>query len=130
MNTLNYSPSVELETDPRLVHAFHCTDPTCQQETCTDTKEVLKMLHAHVQECPTRQSREQQEALPQQGALPQQQTECYARKLHDCLLQRGWTTGQRFASSSKSACPSCDTASEADTALSAALTHERDEDQE
>ena len=88
MNTPTYSLSVELATDPRLVHAFHCTDPTCQQETCKDTKEVLKMLHAHVQECPTRQSREQQEALPQQGALPQQQTECYACKLHDRLLQR------------------------------------------
>ena len=92
------------------------------------------MLHAHVQECPTRQSREQQEALPQQGALPQQQTGCNACKLHDRLLQR-WMTEQRLASSATSAYPSFDTASdadtsEADTALSAARTHERDEDQE
>jgi hypothetical protein len=44
---------------PRLteiVHAFHCTDPACQQKTCADTKQVLKRMEVHVQQCPTRRA--------------------------------------------------------------------------
>jgi len=65
-----------------LVHAFHCTDPACQQKTCADTKQVLKRMEVHVQQCPTR--RAQQSA--QQGGPPPQQAECKVCKLWQALL--------------------------------------------
>jgi hypothetical protein len=65
----------------RLVHAFHCTNPACQQKTCAGTKQVLKRMEVHVQQCPTR--RAQQSA--QQGGPPPQQAECKVCKLWQLL---------------------------------------------
>ena len=67
-----------------LVHAFHCTDTQCQQKTCADTKQVLKRMEVHVQQCPTR--RAQQSA--QQGGPPPQQAECKVCKLWQALLRQ------------------------------------------
>ena len=66
-----------------LVHAFHCTNRACQQKTCADTKQVLKRMEVHVQQCPTR--RAQQSA--QQGGPPPQQAECKVCKLWQALLR-------------------------------------------
>ena len=73
-----------------LVHAFHCTDTQCQQKTCADTKQVLKRMEVHVQQCPTR--RAQQSA--QHGGPPPQQAECKACKLWQALHRTTSSSGQ------------------------------------
>ena len=74
-----------------LVHAFHCTDTQCQQETCADTKQMLKRMKVHVQQCPTR--RAQQSA--QQGGPPPQQAECKVCKLWQALHRTKSSSSQQ-----------------------------------
>ena len=75
-----------------LVHAFHCTDPACQQKTCADTKQVLKRMEVHVQQCPTRRAQRQS---AQQGGPPPQQAECKVCKLWQALHRTKSSSGQQ-----------------------------------
>ena len=74
-----------------LVHAFHCTDPACQQKTCAEAKLVLKRMEVHWQQCPRR--RAQQSA--QQGRPPPQQAECKVCKLWEALHRTKSSSGQQ-----------------------------------
>ena len=81
-----------------LVHAFHCTEPACHAQfaadlcaTCAGTKQVLKRMEVHVQQCPTR--RAQQSA--QQGGPPPQQAECKMCKLWEGLHRMRSSSGQQ-----------------------------------
>ena len=85
-----------------LVHAFHCTEPACHAQftvnnaadlcaTCAGTKQVLKRMEVHVQQCPTR--RAQQSA--QQGGPPPQQAECKVCKLWEGLHRMRSSSGQQ-----------------------------------
>ena len=81
-----------------LVHAFHCTEPACHAQfaadlcaTCAGTKQVLKRMEVHVQQCPTR--RAQQSA--QQGGPPPQQAECKMCKLWEGLHRMRSSAGQQ-----------------------------------
>jgi hypothetical protein len=82
---------VDKERVEALVHAFHCTDPACQQKRCADAKQVLKRMEVHVQQCPTR--RAQQSA--QQGGPPPQQAECKVWKLWQALHRTKSSPGER-----------------------------------
>ena len=74
-----------------LVHAFHCTDPACQQKTCAEAKLVLKRMEVHWQQCPRR--RAQQSA--QQGGPPPQQAECKVCKLWEALHRTKSSSSQQ-----------------------------------
>ena len=75
-----------------LVHAFHCADPACQQKTCADTKQVLKRMEVHVQQCPTRRAQRQS---AQQGGPPPQLAECKVCKLWQSLHRTKSSSGQQ-----------------------------------
>ena len=75
-----------------LVHAFHCADPACQQKTCADTKQVLRRMEVHVQQCPTRRAQRQS---AQQGGPPPQQAECKVCKLWQSLHRTKSSSGQQ-----------------------------------
>ena len=68
-----------------LVHAFHCSDPGCQQKTCADTKQVLKRMEVHVAQCPARRNAQAAGAQP---------LECKVCKLWQALHKTKSSSGQ------------------------------------
>ena len=85
-----------------LVHAFHCMEPACHAQfavnnaadlcaTCSGTKQVLKRMEVHVQQCPTRRAQQS----PQQGGPPPQQAECKMCKIWEALHRTRSSSGQQ-----------------------------------